>query len=72
MTTWEYRLELLETRMREDDREDAEARLDALGTEGWEAVAMVPSTASRHGLTEVETASLVVLLKRPRSAGRSG
>lgn len=65
MTKWEYRMALVHTNHDRGEPDPVEV-LNELGDEGWEAVALVPTTASRHGLG-VESSNFLVLLKRPRS-----
>lgn len=69
-TRWEYRLEVVTLSGKEGDAKRGEAivTLDALGRDGWEAIALSPSHASSHGL-RVETTEYVALLKRPLTSG---
>ena len=67
MTAFEHRLVRIDA-SRDTDRAAAERLLDGLGADGWEAVGLMPQTASSRGL-HVETGAYVVLLKRARAGG---
>jgi hypothetical protein len=56
MQKWEYHVLTMGGIMRESKNEELEAELNALGQEGWEAVAMKPHEGSNK---------VTVLLKRP-------